>query len=108
MDYIVEKLDEVKHQIDPLTKTPYDETMNKLDRNEAAKLNVSIAYTLASLYYISIKTSGDMEDKSGNISEELSRIKSYVAKVNSQADNSAKKSRLDSGAAKRMINHQLS
>ena len=63
-----------------------------LSGQEAAKLQVSLAYTLASLYFIMLRASGKDAAKESEITQEIGRIKQYVIKLNSSKDGVAKRS----------------
>jgi hypothetical protein len=107
MDSVATQVALLKEQLTVLTSNPLEETTAQLTQHEAAKLHVAIAYTLASLYYILKRSSGDSASSMARVNDEISRIKSYVAKLNAIETNK-KRSRIDSEAATRMISHQLS
>jgi exosome complex protein LRP1 len=105
MEGLQKELANTKDHLENLWDTPFAELSESLDRREAAKLNVSLAYTLASLYYIQSKAAGNSAQSTDAVTQELARIKTYVAKL---ASTTGPALRVDSGAAKRMISHQLS
>jgi hypothetical protein len=91
-----------------------DQSMNdcssELSSHEAAKLRVSLAYTLASLYFIMKNVQGGGSTSDEGITMEINRIKGYVVKLNSvsKESTSSQSAKLDSRASKRMIEHHLS
>ena len=99
-------------QIDLLTsKGNIQECNEKLSSIESAKLGVSTAYTLATLYFMYLKLHGIPTTNDNHpIHSELNRIKTYVEKVN-KADITKRNKRntvsIDSKAAKRIINFEL-
>lgn len=96
------------------------DVLGDLTALEGAKLQVAIAFTLASLFYVNANLKG--KDLSAHpIHEELSRIKSFVAQLNQReklmkageakseqdSEQPSKRLRIDSGAAKRIVKHHL-
>lgn len=63
-----------------------------LSDREAAKLQVSLAYTLASLYFVVLRASGKDAAKESDITQEIDRIKQYVMKLNTTKDGATKRS----------------
>lgn len=104
MENLKIQLGVVKEHVDLLVNRPLTAFTDTLDGSEAAKFNIAVAYTLASLCYILKRASGDTLLSMKDISEELSRIKEYVAKMNS---NNNKRCRIDTDAVSRFIVHQL-
>eukprot|EP01039_Chlorochromonas_danica_P020480 gene20480-25019_t len=60
----------------------YDSLVGQLQNLESAKLNVAIAFTLASLCYANLQTQGQDLTNHG-IHDDLQRIKGFVARINS-------------------------
>jgi hypothetical protein len=98
---ICSELDKIKERLDAVSPAALDECCGLLRPDEAAKLRVSLAYTLASLYHVLVNSSGSNPDAGS----EMQRIKSYVQRLNK--DSEARKLQLDRKAAKRMISHAL-
>ena len=92
-------------QLEVLQQKNIIETSEELSAGEAAKLHISLAYTLASLYYTLINSSGNNMSEHNNIMDEMERIKQYVAKISKMP--AVKPSQIDRKAAKRMIDHHL-
>jgi uncharacterized protein (DUF305 family) len=88
--------------MDQIKKGSVVECTEALSSQEAAKLQVSLAYTLASLYIVLLKASGKDASSDSDISHEMDRIKQYVVKLNSKRPNNT-----NIEVAKRMINHHL-
>jgi exosome complex protein LRP1 len=90
----------------------YERCYDQLASIEKAKLDVGIAYGLASLLYITLKSQG-MPATSHPIKDDLNRIKKYVEKikeVEQQEPPAAKDERkvtVNPTAAKRVISHQI-
>ena len=103
----------IGNQIDILTsKGNLMECNGKLSTIESAKLDVSTAYTLATLYFMYLKLHGvPTTTENHPIHTELNRIKTYVEKVNKAASTITKPvhkpASIDTQAAKRMINFEL-
>lgn len=95
----------------------------QLDDREAAKFSISLAYALASLYFVQMNIAG--KDVSNHpIQEILQRIKGYVAQVSQPAEDTdgkrkaaaaasasdgkaAKRIKVDGAAAGRVVRHHL-
>lgn len=94
---------------------------------ESAKLNVSLAYAVASLFYTATNATTKPTKKDHTIQADLSRIKQFVGKVNqleakAKEDKSAsseqqpiaapvekkRKIVINKAASKRIVKHQLS
>jgi len=65
-----------KKEASSLTRVSKD-----LSNVEDAKLNVSLAYTAASLYYILLNAKGGENAEQHSVHNELKRIKTYVEKL---------------------------
>jgi exosome complex protein LRP1 len=99
---------------------PHDvsELIEQLTALEGAKLQVALAFSLATLFYIKMNVSGK-DLTSHPIHDELNRIKSFVAQLNkrerilkadnvsaSEAElNPSKRPKIDTDAASRIIKH---
>ncbi len=93
------------------------EVGTKLDPIEGAKLNVTAAYAVASLFYILQNLQGQTSDMFP-IQTELARIKGHVQKINDHSKAATAKStsvaapapavKLNKDAATRVISHHLS
>ena len=103
-----EKLCEIDAQIECFEETSYDTVANSVDNLEAAKLDVTLAYGLASLYYILLNSKGK-NSTDHPVKEELGRIKKYVDRIKAIENPQSNKRKLvvDQAAAARMIQHEL-
>lgn len=101
---ISQQLVTTKELLDQTDSRSFEQVLEGLSAEEAAKLQVSLAYTLASLYYVLMKGAG--KDTIGNrdISIEINRIKQYVVKLNG----TDRKTTVNVAATKRTISHHLS
>jgi exosome complex protein LRP1 len=90
----------------------YEKCYDQLASIEKAKLDVGVAYGLASLLFITLKSQG-MPASDHPIKDDLNRIKKYVAKIKEmeqQQQPSAtdeRKVTVNPTAAKRVISHQI-
>lgn len=85
----------------------------QLTSTESAKLDVALAFTLASLCFTKMNLHG-ADTANHPIQDDLARIRALVSKVNniekkksSEEENPAKRLKLDSAAANRMIASSL-
>lgn len=109
MEPLCAQLSLVKDKIDILASVHFDDAIDNMSQDEAAKFHIALAYTLASLFYMLERCSGSSSVFVGRISDEIGRIKQYVEKLSAHTgESSRKRSRVDSSAAARMIAHQLS
>ncbi|KAN0030026.1 hypothetical protein ACTA71_008170 [Dictyostelium dimigraforme] len=105
-------LDRLELQLEPFFKVPLKEHQGSLTPIENAKLNITVAYALNSLFYMYLQTQG-VSPHDHPVKTELDRIKPYILKLkNSTNENSnnteENKPKVDSEAVKRMINNTLS
>ncbi len=106
----------------------YDALRGQLTGLETAKLNVAMAFTLASLVYANMQCQGE-DTTNHNIQEDLQRIKGFVGRINgiekklspptsekdtktiveqaAEAENPKKRIKVDAKAAARVIKHNL-
>lgn len=103
---ILQQLATTKTLLDHMESHPLESCIDNLSHSESAKLQVSLAYTLASLYYVLMKATGKDITADRDISSEISRIKQYVVKLNTQAN--SRKTTLNVPGTKRTIAHHLS
>lgn len=105
--------------IDALLDHEFLELCESLQSMEKAKLFVSLAYVLSTLYFLLLKSRGANATES-SIHSELARIKKYVEKVNKAAadggtvkdkesveSGSARILTVDKMAAKRIVHNEL-
>lgn len=104
---LLEQVYVVKEKLDLVSTSSFEDCCDTLSASESAKLQVSLAYTLASLYYVLSKSNGVGSEHGFGILEDIERIKGYVTRLMTKNDSQTPKLKLDR-AAKRMISHQLS
>ncbi len=117
------QLENVDGLLDELKELDYNDLISSLSSLEAAKADIALAFTLATLCFVRMNSHG--QDISKHlIQEDLSRIKSFVAiirakelqavsseqihEIPSNTEHQSKRSRVDVDAAGRMIRHGLS
>lgn len=93
----------------------YESCYDQLTSIEKAKLDVGVAYSLASLLYMTLKSQG-VPATSHPIKDDLNRIKKYVEKIKEMEQQSTagsadatseRKVVVNSTAAKRVVSHQI-
>jgi exosome complex protein LRP1 len=103
-------LRDVEQQVGALTEHDWSTLTEGLSPLETARLNVTSAYALNTLFFIYLKTQGVMTSEHP-VKQELERVRTYLQKAKSasgQADEHKAQSRLNTDAAKRFIAHALS
>ena len=121
INLITEEIDKVKFaNIELLRRKGLDAILSELNHSERAKFQISLAYTLSSLYYINNNASNGRIEENLLIVEEIKNIKSFVARLNGKESSSSNNSievgskrinrsiEIDIPAAKRIITHQIS
>jgi len=102
-------LDKLEGQLDPFFKVSLKEHQEKLSPVESAKLNITVAYALNSLFFMYLQTQG-VSPHEHQVKTELERIKPYILKLKNMSNNKTEekpKMQIDSEAAKRMIDNTL-
>lgn len=82
LDALLHQIIMTKSQLNKVKEGTLADCTDKLSSHETAKLQVSLAYTLASLYFVLLRVSGKDAAQESDISMELDRIKQYVVKLN--------------------------
>lgn len=82
LDALLKQILLTKAQLNKVKAESLSDCTEKLSDHEAAKLQVSLAYTLASLYFVLLRVSGKDAAHESDVSTELDRIKQYVVKLN--------------------------
>lgn len=109
IENVFKDLKAVRMHLQCINDKNINETVYELNEEEAAKLQVSLAYTLTSLYYIYIHSCGKSAGNNNDIVDEINRVKSYVAKLNSLGDQTKKrKIGINQAAATRIVKHHTS
>mmetsp|Transcript_43721 Transcript_43721/g.106883 ORF Transcript_43721/g.106883 Transcript_43721/m.106883 type:complete len:156 (+) Transcript_43721:205-672(+) len=104
-----ESMGALEEVLEPLLSTPWEVLTARLDAMEKAKLNLMMAYAVNSLYFIYLKTQGTKTEEHP-ITEELARIKTYMAKIKEAAAAGEKEQsrlKLNKDAAARFIKSGL-
>ena len=102
-------LREVEQQVGALTEHEWSALTEGLSPLETARLNVTSAYALNTLYFIYLKTQGVVTSEHP-VKQELERVRTYLKKAKSasgQAETHKAQARLNTDAAKRFIAHAL-
>jgi len=103
----------VENHLEPLLALNSAEVKRKLPPLETAELHVSVAYTVASLYFCHLLTQGT-DPGDHPIRQELDRIQKYFKKVRAKSDDleaqeqSKNRVRVNTEAAKRIVKHYAS
>lgn len=86
-----------------LTKVPLQDSKNKLEALESAKLDLTATYAINSLFWIYLVTQG-VNATDHPVKHELDRIKKYMTKVrDTEAKVKGASMKLDKQAAKRFV-----
>eukprot|EP00761_Pharyngomonas_kirbyi_P012269 gb/GECH01012296.1/.p1 GENE.gb/GECH01012296.1/~~gb/GECH01012296.1/.p1 ORF type:complete len:169 (+),score=33.52 gb/GECH01012296.1/:1-507(+) len=101
-------LSDIEEHIQPFLKQNLTELSDNLDPLKRAKLHVTMAYTVNTLFFMYLRTQG-IDPKDHPVSSEIERVKSYMQKVGKAEDNlNAKRSLyVDKEAAGRIIKHAM-
>ncbi|EER19599.1 conserved hypothetical protein [Perkinsus marinus ATCC 50983] len=117
LDNFEAQLSSLEEHLKPLMDTDYEELMSKmtqlyqvlliLSALEQSELNVSLAFTTASLYWMFLKTQGT-DVKTHKIKDEIDRVKSYMARIKKASEQEDAKTRkrdvvLNKDAAARIV-----
>lgn len=100
-----ESISHVESALKPLLCVPYNNLVNKLEPLAKARIDLMIAYTVNSMYWMYLNTQGE-NAKDHQVKEELERIRKYMNKVKEIIDHE-KAAKFDKGAAKRFVTHAL-
>lgn len=108
-------LDNVESQLAPILSIPRETLTSSLGKLEKCKLSVAIAYTMASLFFVLLKTHGEPTAEH-EVMSELKRVGSSLQKVKAAAavasgevieQKEQPRIRVDTGAGKRIVSHVL-
>ncbi|KAJ3425919.1 sun-cor steroid hormone receptor co-repressor [Anaeramoeba flamelloides] len=75
-----QSLTKCENTLEQMLKHSLPEITENLEPLEQAKLNMSIAYTINSLYFMYLKTQG-IDPKNHPVKKELERVKLYIKKI---------------------------
>ncbi|CAC5401713.1 C1D [Mytilus coruscus] len=98
-------LTEVEKTLKYLVDVPQNELNEKMTPLDKAKLDLTGAYTINSLFWMYLNVCG-INPKEHAVKQELDRIRSYMNRVKDIQDK-AKAPKLDKGAAKRFVKSSL-
>ncbi|KAJ6247198.1 sun-cor steroid hormone receptor co-repressor [Anaeramoeba flamelloides] len=73
-------LNECEKTLQPILSHSLTEISSTLNPLEQAKLNMSLAYTINSLYFMYLKTQG-IDPKNHPVKKEIERVKMYIKKI---------------------------
>ncbi|EKX49403.1 hypothetical protein GUITHDRAFT_67864 [Guillardia theta CCMP2712] len=106
LDKIDSALDNLETALEPILATPWDTLNACLEPVQRAKLNLMIAYTIDSLFFLYLKTQQGIATEEHQVNEELARVKSYMSKLKDATaaqENEKSKLKLNKDAAARFI-----
>ncbi|XP_014673989.1 PREDICTED: nuclear nucleic acid-binding protein C1D-like [Priapulus caudatus] len=89
----------------PMLSKPHNDLHEKLLPIEKAKMDLMVAYTVNSMFWMFLNASGE-NTKEHPVKQELERLRGYMHKVKQIVDKE-KAARLDKDAAKRFVKHAL-
>ncbi|KAH3758159.1 nuclear nucleic acid-binding protein C1D [Pelomyxa schiedti] len=96
-------ISKLESQLEPLFEVSLQELKEKLQPVDQAKLHMTLAYAINSLFYMFLKTQG-VSTQNHPVVAEMGRIKEYFEKLK-DLTNRAKAARIDQQAAARFIKH---
>ncbi|XP_045601271.1 nuclear nucleic acid-binding protein C1D [Procambarus clarkii] len=101
-------IDSLEKDLTPLISHPYHEVLNKLLSLERAKIGMMEIYTINSLFWVLMRTSGEDIDASlrDDYKVEMGRLKETQARI-AEIEARAHRPTLDRPAAARFIRHGL-
>ena len=108
MRILSEQITGIKQQFSALSQRRLESADLLLLPEESAKLHVSLAFTLSSLYYILLNSKGG---GSHPIKTEISRIRQYVARMNQKnnltqpQEQEKRRTRIDVDVVTRIVKH---
>lgn len=98
-------LKDVQDALRPLLSKSQAEVAEQLSPLDKARLDLSLLYTLNSLYWIYLCTAGE-DPKQHTVRRELERVKEYMNRAKQIADK-AKAPKVDAEAAQRFVRSSL-
>ncbi|XP_022795542.1 nuclear nucleic acid-binding protein C1D-like isoform X2 [Stylophora pistillata] len=101
-----EALGKVEDTFKPLLETSVDDLKEKMDPLQSAKLDLVVAYSINSMFWMYLTTQG-VNPRQHPVKSELDRIKKYMGKVKEATEKKEASLRLDKGAAKRFVKSAL-
>eukprot|EP01126_Amoeba_proteus_P020834 TRINITY_DN2114_c0_g2_i1.p1 TRINITY_DN2114_c0_g2~~TRINITY_DN2114_c0_g2_i1.p1 ORF type:complete len:161 (-),score=39.38 TRINITY_DN2114_c0_g2_i1:95-577(-) len=101
------KLQELENLLQPFFEVEMNERLSSMAPHDAARMNITIAYALNSLFYMYLKTQG-ISPADHPVSGELERIKEYIIKLKESQETSGPSVIVNTAASKRVIAHGIS
>lgn len=101
-----EALGKVEDTFKPLLETSVDDLKEKMNPLQSAKLDLVVAYSINSMFWMYLTTQG-VNPRQHPVKSELDRIKKYMGKVKEATEKKEASLRLDKGAAKRFVKSAL-
>ncbi|XP_075534265.1 ribosomal RNA processing 47 isoform X2 [Dermacentor variabilis] len=98
-------LTNVKETLSPLLSTNQDVVTEELSPLDKARLDLTLLYSLNSLFWMYLCTVGE-DPKQHSVRRELDRVKEYMTRAKQIADK-AKAPKLVAGAAQRFVRNAL-
>eukprot|EP00047_Mylnosiga_fluctuans_P004040 m.232398 g.232398 ORF g.232398 m.232398 type:complete len:147 (+) comp12350_c0_seq1:218-658(+) len=100
-------LNEVERHLQPLLEKSPSEVNAQLDSFERSKLELTMAYTINSLFWMYLTTQG-LSAKDYAVKDELERIRTYMKKIKDAEENQSDPNpRLNKEAAARFLKNAL-
>ncbi|XP_028396181.1 nuclear nucleic acid-binding protein C1D-like [Dendronephthya gigantea] len=96
----------VEETLDPLLCTSSEETHEKLNVLDRAKLDLMMVYAVNSMFWIYLITQG-VNPKDHGIKHELDRVKDYMKKIKDASDKKKASLKIDKAAARRFVKGAL-
>ncbi|CAN7983684.1 unnamed protein product [Ixodes hexagonus] len=98
-------LKKVQDILKPFLTSSLEDSTSELLPLDKARLDLTILYTINSLFWMYLSTTGE-DPKQHGVRRELERIKEYMVRAKQIADK-AKAPKLDQGAAQRFVRNSL-
>ncbi|XP_042215013.1 nuclear nucleic acid-binding protein C1D-like [Homarus americanus] len=105
---MLQVVDKIEKDLTPLISRPYYEVLNKLPPLDRAKIGMMEIYTINSLFWVLMRTSGEDIDLTlrEDSKVEMNRLKETQARIG-EVEARAHRQRLDTEVASRFIRHGL-
>ncbi|KAI9004410.1 hypothetical protein DFJ74DRAFT_713148 [Hyaloraphidium curvatum] len=97
---------EIEQHLESLLESDLADHLADLQPLESAKLTSTLAFSIATLFYVYLKTNG-LNPKEHQVKGELDRIKSYFIKVATAEGSHKPTMKIDKDAAKRFLTAAL-
>jgi len=101
-----EALGKVEDVLKPLLETSVDDLREKMNPVESAKLDLVVAYSINSMFWMYLTTQG-VNPREHPVKFELDRIKKYMGKVKDATEKREASLRINKEAAQRFVKRAL-